>query len=269
MTRSIAALVGLSLLVACAICHAEDDQGKVVLFDGHDLSKWQAKGGGEPKWKITEDGAVEVVPHSGDIETKEKFGDCKLHVEFRTPIPAEGDKGQHRGNSGIFLEGQYEIQVLESYGLKPTAGDCGALYSITAPSQNVAKPPMEWQTYDITFHAPKFDADGKKTGKREVDADLERREGAGQYRYSIPNPQSQGGRGSRVRGRSSCRIMGSRCSIAISGLCRASEKRVHRRVRSRGGAISGFRNKLFGKLENKWIAGAPPRTLRLCGEILF
>jgi|SRR6185437_9591399 len=179
MTRSIAALVSLSLLVACAGCrHAKKEsttrpsatamdksmhEGRIVLFDGHDLSKWQGKNGGEPKWKITEDGAVEVVPHSGDIETKEKFGDCVLHVEFRTPIPAEGDKGQHRGNSGIFLKGQYEIQVLESYGLKPTIGDCGALYSITAPSQNMAKPPMEWQTYDITFHAPKFDAEGKKT----------------------------------------------------------------------------------------------------------
>jgi len=126
-----------------------------VLFDGHDLSKWQGKNGGPANWKITGDGAVEVVPHSGDIETKEKFGDCMLHVEFRTPIPAPTDKGQHRG--------KYEIQVLESYGLPPSKGDCGALYSITAPSKNMAKPPMQWQTYDITFHAPRFDANGNKT----------------------------------------------------------------------------------------------------------
>ena len=134
-----------------------------MLFDGKDLSKWTAKDGGEPKWKLVDGDAVEVAAHTGDIVSKDKFEDCTLHVEFRTPIPAEGDKGQHRGNSGIFLKSVYEIQVLESFGLTPTAGDCGSLYSITAPSKNMAKPPMEWQSYDITFTAPRFDADGKKT----------------------------------------------------------------------------------------------------------
>src|SRR5436189_4664273 len=95
---------------------AKPPAGSIVLFDGQDLSHWESVKGGAAKWIVTE-GAVEVVPRSGDIATKEKFEDCTLHVEFRTPMPAAGDKGQHRGNSGIFLQGRYEIQVLESFGL--------------------------------------------------------------------------------------------------------------------------------------------------------
>jgi hypothetical protein len=153
-----AVIIAVGLLVGCS----SRPKGAIVLFDGKDLSKWQDKDGEPAKWKVTPDGAMEVVPKSGDIFTKDKFGDCQLHVEFRTPIPAEGDTGQHRGNSGIFLMNRYEVQVLESFGLPPSKGDCAALYSITAPSQNVAKKPMEWQTYDITFRAPRHDAAGKK-----------------------------------------------------------------------------------------------------------
>lgn len=136
--------------------------GRIVLFDGKDLSHWQSAKGGDAQWTITPDGAVEVTPKAGDIVTRDKFEDCTLHVEFRTPIPAEGDTGQHRGNSGIFLQGLYEIQVLESYGLPPSKGDCGAVYSLIAPTQNVARPPMEWQSYDMTFRAPRYDNSGKK-----------------------------------------------------------------------------------------------------------
>lgn len=169
----IAGIVALTLLL-CAGLRAEESaaksdapsakppEGAVVLFDGKDLSKWADKDGKPAEWKIVE-GAIEVTPKKGDIFTKDKWEDCKLHVEFRTPVPAEGDKGQHRGNSGIFLQSRYEIQVLESFGLQQTKGDCGSLYSITPPSKNMAKPPMEWQSYDITFKAPRFDADGKKT----------------------------------------------------------------------------------------------------------
>src|SRR5262245_48256479 len=119
--------IALALIVAVALCtgcSSSRPKNAVVLFDGKDLSKWQTADGSPATWKIIKDQAVEVVPKAGDIETKDKFGDCKLHVEFRTPIPAEGDSGQHRGNSGIFLMGRYEIQVLESFGLPASKGDC-------------------------------------------------------------------------------------------------------------------------------------------------
>jgi len=134
----------------------------VVLFDGSDTSKWRMKDGSDCKWKVV-DGALEVTPKRGDIYTKDNYRDCKLHVEFRTPVPAEGDKGQHRGNSGIFMQDIYEIQVLESYGLKPTNGDCGSVYNIKGPDKNMALPPMEWQSYDIDYTGPRFDGSGKKT----------------------------------------------------------------------------------------------------------
>jgi hypothetical protein len=137
-------------------------EGAIVLFDGKDLSHWQTAGGKPAAWTII-DNAVEVTPKGGDIVTKDGFEDCTLHVEFRTPVPAEGDKGQHRGNSGIFLQGRYEIQVLESFGLVPTKGDCGSVYSLIPPSKNMALPPEQWQSYDMTFRAPRYDADGKKT----------------------------------------------------------------------------------------------------------
>ena len=155
---ALAVLVSLIVSTGCS----SRPRNAIVLFDGEDLSKWQSKDGEPAKWKIVEDGAMEVVPKTGDLWTRDKFADCKLHVEFRTPIPAEGDKGQHRGNSGVFLMDRYEIQVLESFGLPPSKGDCAALYSITPPTKNVARPPMEWQTYDITFRAPRHDSAGKK-----------------------------------------------------------------------------------------------------------
>jgi hypothetical protein len=166
------AVVGLLLLLLTAACSRNVGTSsrppaaaaeKIVLFDGKDLSHWQSAKGGDAKWVITSDGAVEATPKTGDIVTKDKFEDCTLHAEFRTPVPAEGDSGQHRGNSGIFLQGRYEIQVLESFGLPASKGDCGAVYSLIAPAQNVALPPMQWQTYDMTFRAPRYDDAGKKT----------------------------------------------------------------------------------------------------------
>ena len=141
---------------------AKPPAGAIVLFDGEDISHWQSAKGGDPTWTVT-DGALEVNPKTGDIVTRDKFEDCTLHVEFRTPTPAPDDKGQHRGNSGIFLQGRYEIQVLESFGLPISNGDCGSVYSLIAPSQNVALPPLVWQSYDMNFRAPRYDADGKKT----------------------------------------------------------------------------------------------------------
>jgi hypothetical protein len=132
----------------------------IVLFDGKDLSKWKAQSGGEPKWKLLGDGAMEVTG-TGSIMTKEEFGDCQLHVEWASPAAVSGE-GQGRGNSGVYLQGRYEIQVLDSYNSKTYPnGQAGAFYLHSAPLVNASRKPGEWQTYDIIFHAPKKGEDGK------------------------------------------------------------------------------------------------------------
>src|SRR5246127_3486176 len=135
----------------------------VVLFDGKDLSQWVVKKDGSPaKWKV-ENGYFEVVAKTGDMRTKDSFGDCQLHVEFAEPNPPKGED-QDRGNSGVFLQGLYEIQVLDSYQSKTYAdGQAGAVYGQFPPLVNASRPPGQWQTYDIIFHGPRFDANGKLT----------------------------------------------------------------------------------------------------------
>ena len=131
----------------------------IVLFDGKDLSKWKKQGGGEPNWKILGDGSAEV--RGGSIMTREEFGDCQLHVEWAAPSVVKGD-GQARGNSGVYLQGRYEIQVLDSYNNKTYAnGQAGSFYGHAAPLVNASRKPGEWQTYDIIYHAPKKSNDGK------------------------------------------------------------------------------------------------------------
>ena len=131
----------------------------IALFDGKDLSRWTRPGQGgasQPLWKV-ENGYVEVAPGTGDMATKEKFGDCQLHVEWATPADARGSS-QGRGNSGVFLMGRYEVQVLDSY-QNPTYADgqAGAIYGQWPPLVNATRPPGEWQSYDIIFQAPHFD----------------------------------------------------------------------------------------------------------------
>jgi hypothetical protein len=139
--------------------------GAVILFDGKDLSRWQKYGGGEPTWKVV-DGALEVG--RGDIISTDKFKDMKLHLEFMPPHMPDA-RGQARGNSGVFVMDNYEVQVLDSYGLpKLEVGDCAALYSKKVPDKNAARPPAQWQTYDIDFTAPRFDAAGKKTANAKI-----------------------------------------------------------------------------------------------------
>ncbi|HYL85389.1 MAG TPA: DUF1080 domain-containing protein [Candidatus Angelobacter sp.] len=134
----------------------------VVLFDGKDLSQWAHKDGSAAKWKV-EKGYAEVVPGTGYIYTKQAFGDCQLHVEFSEPVPPKGES-QERGNSGVFLMGLYEIQVLDSYQNKTYAdGQASAVYGQYPPLVNAARPPGEWQSYDIIFHGPRFDPAGKLT----------------------------------------------------------------------------------------------------------
>lgn len=128
----------------------------IVLFDGTDLSKWQDDKGNESKWVI-HDGIMECVPKSGYIFTKEKFGDFQLHVEWAEPAKVEGSS-QGRGNSGVFLQNQFEIQVLDNYN-NPTYpdGQCGAIYGQSPPLVNACKMPDQWQTYDIIFTAARWD----------------------------------------------------------------------------------------------------------------
>ena len=131
----------------------------IVLFDGKDLSKFRGERSPEPKWKL-ENGVMETTPQGG-IFTKEEFADCQLHVEWASPSEAKGE-GQGRGNSGVYLMGRYEIQVLDCFNNKTYPnGQCGAFYGHNAPLVNACRKPGEWQTYDIIFHAPKRLADGK------------------------------------------------------------------------------------------------------------
>lgn len=128
-----------------------------VLFDGSNLDAWK-HGDGAAKWTIA-DGAMQVNK-TGDIETKAEFGDCQLHVEWASPSPAKGDS-QGRGNSGVFLFGRYEVQVLDSYENATYAdGQAAALYGQKPPLVNASRGPGQWQTYDILFRAPRFTADG-------------------------------------------------------------------------------------------------------------
>jgi hypothetical protein len=132
----------------------------IVLFDGKDLSHWELQPGGTQSrtWKV-ENGYLEVAPNAGNLATTEKFGDCQLHVEWATPTEIRGTS-QNRGNSGIFLQGLYEVQVLDSY-QNPTYADgqAGALYGQWPPLVNAVRKPGEWQTYDIVFEAPKMDGE--------------------------------------------------------------------------------------------------------------
>lgn len=132
-----------------------------VLFDGKDLSQWASMDGSPTKW-IKGDGYMECVKGSGYVRTLQNFGDCQLHVEFATPVPAHGE-GQGRGNSGVFFGlDRYEVQVLDCYSNRTYAdGSTAAIYGQYPPLVNVCRPPGEWQTYDIIYTAPRFDAEGK------------------------------------------------------------------------------------------------------------
>ncbi len=134
---------------------AQPPEGAVTLFSGKDVSNWTTREGDPAGWRA-EDGVLHVVPRTGDIMTVERFTDFFLHLEFRCPDMPEAS-GQGKGNSGVFLQGRYEIQVLDSYGLDiPGLGDCGAIYNLSAPLVNACLPPMQWQTYDVAFRAPRL-----------------------------------------------------------------------------------------------------------------
>jgi len=139
----------------------------IVLFSGKDLSGWLNKNNQPAQWKV-EDNAMTVVKGTGEIHTAQKFGNCQLHIEWRTPEKVEGES-QGRGNSGIFLMSQYELQVLDSYNNRTYSnGQAGSIYKQHIPLVNASKPPGVWQTYDVIWTAPRFDAAGNLTDSARV-----------------------------------------------------------------------------------------------------
>lgn len=131
----------------------------IVLFNGKDLSEWTNMKGEPASWNV-HDNSMIVKKGAGNIRTKKSFGDCQLHIEWRSPSVIESE-GQGRGNSGVFLMGIYEVQVLDSYNNRTYSnGQAASLYKQHIPLANATKPPGEWQTYDIIFTAPRFNTDG-------------------------------------------------------------------------------------------------------------
>ena len=135
----------------------------VILFDGSDLSQWvSTEGDGPAKWKV-ENGYMEVVDKTGSLRTRRSFGDCQLHIEWATPTQITGS-GQDRGNSGVYLMGRYEVQVLDSYNNVTYAdGQAASIYGQNPPMVNACRPPGQWQSFDIIFRRPIFK--GKKVAK--------------------------------------------------------------------------------------------------------
>jgi hypothetical protein len=132
----------------------------IVLFDGKDVSAWESEQGGRVPWTVA-DGAMTIVPGSKGIRTRQRFCDIQLHVEWRAPVETKGFDGQNRGNSGIFLQELYELQVLDSYNNPTYAnGQAGALYKQAMPLVNASRAPGQWQAYDILWKAPRFSPGG-------------------------------------------------------------------------------------------------------------
>lgn len=134
----------------------------IILFDGSSLNNWVGRDGNPPQWEL-KDGVMTVKPGTGDISTRQGFGDVQLHIEWRTPSVIKGE-GQGRGNSGVFFMNRYEVQVLDSYN-NPTYpnGQAASVYKQHIPLVNACRAPGEWQTYDIIFMAPRFNDQGRVT----------------------------------------------------------------------------------------------------------
>ncbi len=131
----------------------------IVLFDGKNEDAFESQEGGPAQWTV-ENGYLQVKPGTGNIHTKQVFGDCQLHVEWASPNPPR-NVDQMRGNSGVIIMGMYELQVLDSYNAKTYAdGQAAAIYGQYPPLVNAVRAPGEWQTYDIVFRRPKFDKEG-------------------------------------------------------------------------------------------------------------
>lgn len=131
----------------------------IVLFNGSDIKEWVKEDGTAPKW-IVKDGSLTVVKGAGSLKTKQQFTNFQLHIEWKEPLPVVGE-GQGRGNSGVFMQERYELQVLDNYNNKTYSnGQCGAIYKQSIPLVNACRKPGEWQSYDVAWTAPVFNQDG-------------------------------------------------------------------------------------------------------------
>ncbi len=142
-----------------AVLPAPPPSDAIILFDGTDLSAWRDSEGGDAKWVLV-DGVMESVKDAGYVFTRQTFGDCQLHIEWASPEDVQGDS-QGRGNSGVFLMGKYEVQVLDSFDNRTYAdGSAASIYGQYPPLVNASRGPGQWQTYDIIFRRPRFDSAG-------------------------------------------------------------------------------------------------------------
>lgn len=135
---------------------AKPPEGAVVIFDGTSLEAFKEGA------KMTKDGLLEK-----GCTTRQEFGDCTVHIEFRLPYMPDA-RGQARGNSGIYLAGRYEVQMLDSFGLNGENNECGGIYTVAKPQVNMCLPPLAWQTFDIDYQAPLFNEKGEKTSDAEI-----------------------------------------------------------------------------------------------------
>jgi hypothetical protein len=139
------------------------DEPRIVLFDGTNLDAWVSRNGGGPVgWQLVGDGSMVVTPGSGDIITRQRFEDVFVHAEYKTPALPANVTGQDRGNSGIYVKGMYEVQVLDSFGREPEIDGCGAIYEVRAPLTVACFREEIWNTYEIDFQAPRYDEQGNK-----------------------------------------------------------------------------------------------------------
>ncbi len=195
-------------------------EGAIVLFDGKSLDGWVKRSNPKEKaaWKLLDGGIAQV--EGGDIITEKTFGGhFKLHVEFRVPYMPKAT-GQGRGNSGVYLQGRYEVQVLDSYGLDSKDNDCGGIYSVAKPLVNACKAPTIWQSYDIEFYAPVC-ADGKKKEPARATVFQNGVKIHDDVKITKDNTTAGLGGDPCARVRSCFRITATRCSIGIFGFYRS------------------------------------------------
>jgi hypothetical protein len=147
---------------------APDEPDRIVLLDGTNLDEWQSVGGGDAEWELPGDGSMVIVAGSGNIETRRTFEDLFVHVEYKTPAFPPNVTGQDRGNSGVYLNSMYELQVLDSFGLPPAIDGCGAIYNVSAPSSTACFAQEVWNTYEIEFQTARWDASGNKVAQARV-----------------------------------------------------------------------------------------------------